>query len=294
MAGRIRALGRRLRRVDDAQLSGAELTGWEFRSVPADSVGRPQDLPDAGWMPATLPTTAAAALRAANAFSLDGTPVRFDEDDWWWRVRFPGQAGESASLVFEGLATLAEVWLNGAPVLTSDNMFLAHECPVVLSAENQLALRFRAVDKALAARRPRPRWRAPMVEHQQLRWVRATLLGRTPGWSPAVAAVGPWRPVRLERRGHAHLEEVRISSRLADGKGIVDVVCTLIPGDSPPDATSCDTTDWDHWRPLPRPADESASPSSATIRADCLLRRPSDAQPLRRTTAVSSHVVHTK
>src|SRR5438105_13406714 len=123
MAGRIRALGRRLRRVDASQVSGAELTGWEFRSVPADSVGRPEDLPDAGWMPSTVPATAAAALRAANAFSLDGTPVRFDEDDWWWRVRFPGQAGESVSLVFEGLATLAEVWLNGAPVLTSDNMF---------------------------------------------------------------------------------------------------------------------------------------------------------------------------
>jgi len=39
-----------------------------------------------------------------------------------------------------------------------------------------------------------------MVTHQQLRWWRTTLLGRTPGWSPPAAVVGPWRRVWLATR----------------------------------------------------------------------------------------------
>ena len=72
-----------------------------------------------------------------------------------------------------------------------------------------------ALDPLLAARRPRPRWRAPMIEHQQLRWFRTTLLGRTPGWSPPAAAVGPWRPVRVERRVGIAVEDVRLRALAA-------------------------------------------------------------------------------
>jgi beta-mannosidase len=105
-------------------------------------------------------------------------------------------------LVFDGLATLAEVWLNDVLVLASDDMFVRHEVDVshALRYTNTLVLRFRSLNTALAQRRPRPRWRTKLVEHQQLRWVRTTLLGRMPGWSPPVRPVGPWRSVWLETR----------------------------------------------------------------------------------------------
>jgi len=48
-----------------------------------------------------------------------------------------------------------------------------------LAAANELVICFRALDRALEAKRPRPKWRTPMVESQQLRWFRTTLLGRT-------------------------------------------------------------------------------------------------------------------
>ena len=54
------------------------------------------------------------------------------------------------------------------------------------------------LDAVLKERRPRPRWKAPMVEQQQIRWFRTTLLGRTPGWSPP--ATRGWRP--LARRSN--------------------------------------------------------------------------------------------
>ena len=76
-----------------------------------------------------------------------------------------------------------------------------------------------------AAKRPRPRWRAPMIEHQQLRWFRTTLLGRTPGWSPPAAAVGPWRDVRLERRRGVAIEDVRPDRRTAGAVAAASSSC---------------------------------------------------------------------
>jgi beta-mannosidase len=79
-----------------------------------------------------------------------------------------------------------------------------------LRDDNELVIRFHSLDRLVKAKRPRPRWKAPMIENQQLRWFRTTLLGRTPGWSPPAAAVGPWRDVWLERRRHFEISDLRI------------------------------------------------------------------------------------
>jgi len=87
--------------------------------------------------------------------------------------------------------------------MRSTSMFVAQQREVRSLPKpgcNCLVLRFHALDALLAAKRPHPRWRAPMVAHQQLRWSRTTLLGRTPGWSPPAALVGPFRDIWRERR----------------------------------------------------------------------------------------------
>ena len=173
------------------------LTGWQ---IAAASPGTPREAIDGlEWLPATVPGTAAGALRSAGHWDFSQTRD-FDAEDFWWRCRFRTDPG-NAVLGFDGLATLADVWLDGELVLTSENMFRGHEVPVILRGEHELLVRCRALAPELARRRrPRPRWRVPMLEQQQLRWFRTTLLGRTPGWSPPCPAVGPWRPVWLETR----------------------------------------------------------------------------------------------
>jgi beta-mannosidase len=178
-------------------------TGWQLCSTPPGQCTQPQSLPpDTAWMAAVVPSTAAATLRATGAWSLDGPARNFDAEDWWYRLEFDldVRAARSTRLCFDGLATVAEVWLNGEPLLQSDNMYRAHAPDVSdrLRSHNVLHLCFRSLDAHLKARRPRPRWRTPMLAQQQLRWVRTSLLGRTPGWSPSLAAVGPWRPIALE------------------------------------------------------------------------------------------------
>jgi beta-mannosidase len=203
---------------------------WELLAAAPGSIAGPRDLPSTGWTAATAPSTAAAALRAAGQWSLDAPARRFDAEDWWWRTKFSSPfdaAGDETVLCFDGLATIADVWLDGEPLLSSRNMFHAHDRRLERGGAHELAIRFGALDAALAAKRPRPRWRAPMIENQQLRWIRTTLLGRTPGWSPPAAAVGPWREVRLERRRGVAIEDLRIAARLEGGPGVVELSCRL-------------------------------------------------------------------
>ncbi|HZY19057.1 MAG TPA: glycoside hydrolase family 2 protein [Ramlibacter sp.] len=189
---------------------------WEFCGAePGGTEAAPQD----GWQASSCAQTVAAALRELGQWSLDAPPRDFDAQDWWFRARFDRPGVAAARLGFDGLATRAQVWLNGRPLLWSDNMFVAHEAAVadlLNERDNELLLRFAALAPELDRRRPRPRWRTPMVAHQQLRWQRTTLLGRTPGWSPPAAPVGPWRGIWWSD-GAALQPSLRAS--LVDGRG---------------------------------------------------------------------------
>ncbi len=195
--------------------------GWQFAAAPAGS--GPEHAQQWNWLSASLPGTAASALRDAGLWNWDDTR-KLDAEDFWWRIAI----NESGALVlgFDGIATLADVWLDGKCVLSSDNMFVRHEVPVDLHGSHELLIRCRALAPELARKRPRPRWRVPMLRDQQLRWFRTSLLGRTPGWSPACPPIGPWRPVWIERRA-LHARNSRLRVGLEHGAGVVEVSLDL-------------------------------------------------------------------
>jgi beta-mannosidase len=215
----------------------AEVEAWQACATPPGAIEDPAALARANvsWGDAGAPTTAAAAARRAGA-TLDGPARRYDAEDWWFRARLPriaedgGSDTDELALVCDGIATVADVWLDGAPLLSSTNMFMRHERVLDgAPAGGELVIRCRALDTLLGAKRPRPRWRAPMIENQQLRWFRTTLLGRTPGWSPPAAAVGPWRPVRVERRRSLVVENLVLDAGLTGRDGHVEIACRLRP-----------------------------------------------------------------
>jgi beta-mannosidase len=207
--------------------------GWRLCATAADACDGPEALAraaaDLRWLPAAAPSTVAQSLIAARAWSLESPEPRIDSQDWWYQLAFPRPAASAAEWVlgFDGLATDAEVWLNGAPLLKSDNMFIAHECALGerLGPNNELLMRFRSLDQLLKLKRPRPRWHVPMLERQQLRWHRTTLLGRTPGWSPPAPPVGPWRPVWLEGRSHLAVEELQLRTGVEGHTGWLQLRC---------------------------------------------------------------------
>jgi beta-mannosidase len=200
--------------------------GWELALLPPGAAADPVALAaiKPQWLPARVPGTAAAALFAAGEADFSRLPD-LDAQDVWYRCVFRAEGHVAARhrLLFEGLATLAQVWLNGRPVLQSSSMFLAHEVEAGagLGTDNELLIRFAALGEALKAAPSRPRWRAGLVEQQQLRRVRTTLLGRIPGWTPKLAAVGPWKPVGLQRQGALEWQGGELRAALEGGSGVV-------------------------------------------------------------------------
>lgn len=201
------------------------LSDWQVASSSPGSIEGPADLTAVlEWIPAPCPGTAASALRVAGRWSADGPEVDFDASDWWFRASFDVHAGRPAVVRFGGIATIADVWLDGAHVLHSENMFVAHELAVAAGGTHDLVVVCRSLDTWLAERRPRGSWKTRLVAQQQLRWARTTLLGRMPTWPPRAAPVGLWRPVEIIGTAVARPLEVRAEARLADDRGVVNVV----------------------------------------------------------------------
>ncbi|MFI5229391.1 MAG: glycosyl hydrolase 2 galactose-binding domain-containing protein, partial [Gemmatimonadales bacterium] len=122
--GRVRGIaGYELQRLTD---------GWEMALAGRDALDGPRALESAQleWIDTCVPSTVAAALRGRGLWSLDGTPRRFDAEEWWYRTTFradPATGHEQLWLCFDGLATVADAWLNGTALLSAAGMFTAHE-----------------------------------------------------------------------------------------------------------------------------------------------------------------------
>jgi len=198
---------------------------WECARTEAGAVESPDRLPGLDWFPAIVPGTFAAALRAAERW--DGEPpLELDGCDIWYRTRFSGGGGEER-LRFEGLATIADVWLNGELLFRSESMFVPRQCTVHTQADNTLHICFRSLTAWLGTQRGRARWRTRLVVPQNLRFARTSLLGHMPGWCPTVHPVGPWRPIVREHRTGPAVEALDVRSAVYDTEGRVVVRAVL-------------------------------------------------------------------
>jgi beta-mannosidase len=205
-------------------------TGWEAIGVPPGTTDRTLAGLDAAMLPFTAPGTAATALVAAGDVA-GGRARDLDGEDWWFRCRFdwsPAAGDTEHVLRLEGLATLADVWLNGEHVLSSDNMHVAHDVAVdgLLGERNELVIGVSALRSS--ERRPgRPRWRTRLVPDQGLRWARTCLFGRIPAFAPGPAPVGPWRPVTLLTRRGVAIDAQHVRSTVDGEDGIVTLQLTV-------------------------------------------------------------------
>jgi beta-mannosidase len=190
---------------DNWTLQLTPLNAW---NVPSD---RTSDVPSVA---APVPGTVAEALEKAGLFERSAI-LDLDDTDAWYFCRLEEPAG-AATLCFEGLATLAEFYLNNDLLLTSETMFVSHMIDVNLTGSDDLAICFRGLGPRLRQKPPRARWRPQMIVPASLRTIRTTMLGRMPGWCPTIHAAGPYRPITLLRKSSASFYDVSIRAQLDD------------------------------------------------------------------------------
>ena len=144
---------------------------WEFSEL---SPGRRFDAADlAGLVVAaggvSREPRPGRCARSASSMSIANPSSTSASSCWRRRFRHDERPAERSVLVFEGLATLADVWLNGEPLLSARNMFRRHvvDAGRLLRPENEIAIHCRALGAELARRRPRGRWTTRLVEAPQ-------------------------------------------------------------------------------------------------------------------------------
>ena len=180
-----------------------------------------------GWTVATVPGSVHQDLLAANAIPdpFIGTNERdvqwVGEVDWLYRCRFDVAAALLAqpalALCFDGLDTFATVWLNGQPILTSDNMFIPQRIAVdeVLRAgENELQILFESALRRGKQREQEGGVRRLWNGDSSRLYVRKAQYHYGWDWGPTLLAAGPWRAIRLEAYS-ARIAEVHCPIEIA-------------------------------------------------------------------------------
>lgn len=240
-------------------------SGWQLADSPPSSFNIEQiNTASLQWRDAIVPGTVAQSIH--DDINLPGY---YDRCDWWYRTSFaaPNSHANSATrhrLRFDGLATLADVWLNGEKILATSNMFCADVVDVTqhLREHNDLVIHFHSLHAALEQKKPRPRWKTALTNHQNLRWFRTTLLGRIPAWSPPIEPVGPWRPISLESVSAVDCAQLDIQTQLVGDNGIVRAHAVLHAIDKIPTRAELVVADQRYALQL------SANASAITLRGD--------------------------
>ncbi|MGV9367924.1 discoidin domain-containing protein [Amycolatopsis sp. NPDC003731] len=191
-----------------------------------------------GWLPATVPGTVLASLveqgqlpdPVAGMNNLH-VPEALSRHAWWYRRRFALPRGLDTSpgrhvwLEFDGVNHEAQIWLNGAEIATQSHPFGrgVHDVTAALrrTGEQVLAVKIS----------PMPRPGSPGDKGADgSSWVDAggTMFDNSPtylavsgwDWMPAVRdrASGLWDHVRLRSTGAAVLGDVRVDTKVPDGK----------------------------------------------------------------------------
>ncbi len=155
-----------------------------------------------------------------------------EEMDWWHSRSFAlGRAnmGERIELVFGGLDTTADLWLNGEHLGRTNNMHVAQTFDVTEVARAGRNLLVVRLDVGLRAVEGKDLERYAMLRGPEPRvYMRKAQFTFGWDWAPRLATCGIWRPVELRSYRRAALRELCLRTRLGpDGAATVEVLAEV-------------------------------------------------------------------
>lgn len=197
-----------------AQFSERNLSSekWQFKNSKENS-----------WLPATVPGTIHLDLMnnkiIPDPFKDENEKkVQWVEnEDWDYQTSFKVSSKEienqNVDLVFNGLDTFSEIYLNGKLLRKTDNMFRKWEIPVkeyLKVGDNLLQIKFKSavnVGKELAKKVPFTMPESPRS------FVRKAQYQFGWDWGPRLVTAGIWKDVKLNFWNNAKLENIKIEQK---------------------------------------------------------------------------------
>src|SRR5579862_3098106 len=219
--------------------------GWEFRAV--NAAAHPEA---AAWHAAQVPGVVQTDLLAAH---LIADPFSGDNEsrlqwiglaDWEYRTTFQVDAAtlerEHVDLVFDGLDTFAEIFLNDQQVLTADNMFRSWRVsvrPLLKPGPNTLRILFHSPVTSMIPKVKALPYILPSVstvnEGNEENVATAPYTRKAAyqygwDWGPRFLTIGIWKPVRLEiwdsaRVANFHIQQRKITQDVAELSAELDI-----------------------------------------------------------------------
>lgn len=207
--------------------------GWKFRQARLSN-----------WYPATVPGVVHTDLMANKIiedpfFRLNERGVQWvDKEDWVYEMSFnltpTMQKKGNIDLIFKGLDTYADVYLNDKKILTANNMF--REWRIAIKSElkegdNLLKVYFHSPIKMDI-----PKWDALPYQYEAgndqsenggVFDKKVSIFARKAGyhygwdWGPRLVTSGIWRPVYIEAWDDARISNVFIHQQKVDKKQAV-------------------------------------------------------------------------
>ncbi|MBE0534493.1 MAG: glycoside hydrolase family 2 protein [Phycisphaerae bacterium] len=201
-----------------------DLTGeWQFRQYPS-SARRMRDLDGEGWLPAQVPSSIYTSLIDAGQIDLadiDAHPadyIHISEKPWIYRKQFDADEHllgcDRVDLVFDGLDTITQVWLNDKLIGKTDNMFIAHRFDITGLLEprdNRLLVKFNpAAAHAETLMNRYGKLTESSFGYSCRPYIRKAQYQFGWDWCPALPGCGIFRPVRVEGITAARIEDVHV------------------------------------------------------------------------------------
>jgi beta-mannosidase len=216
---------------------------WQFRLAPGNQEAASHSIATQ-WRAATVPGTVHTDL-LANKLIPDpyvGAPEAglqwIGLGDWEYQRRFDVDErtlrNPRTDLVFDGLDTFTEVWLNGERLLSANNAFRTWRVPVqgkLRARGNTLWVVFRSPIRTLLpkvqAMPHRIAGNYPSPYGDEPKDALTANFARKPGyhygwdWGPRYVTAGVWKPVRLEswdvaRIDDFHIAQTRVEAEAAE------------------------------------------------------------------------------
>jgi beta-mannosidase len=218
-------------------------SGWQFREIGKDS-----------WHAATVPGCVHIDLLANklidDPFYRDNEKKQqwIGKTDWEYQTHFvltPDVLNhEHIEIVFEGLDTYAEVYLNDTPVLKADNMFRTWrvDCKRALkTGENVLRVVFRSPINEVLPVMAKMKYQLPAPNDQGEKtspYTRKAPYQYGWDWGPRFVTSGIWRPAYLEAWNQARVSNLQIVTNQITA-GVASLTATVeIETDRPFKATT--------------------------------------------------------